>query len=409
MKELLERCCGLDVHKDTVVATIMIGAGKELQKETKTFSTMTDELIHLDEWLKSHNITYVAMESTGVYWKPIFNILGNHFDLLLVNARHVKNVPGRKTDVSDSAWLCKLLKNGLLERNFIPPEKIRNLRDLSRYRKKIVHMITAEKNRLLKVLETANIKLGSILSDVFGVTGMKIIKDISCGIKDPRKLALHKAVNTRSDLKEFERALTGTITPHHVFLLKTSLDLIANFEQIIATIEKQEDQIIVDYEKEIDLIITVPGVQKTSAISILSEIGSDMSVFPTASHLSSWAGVCPGNNESAGKKKSTRTNPGNSILKTSLVECAWAASRTKNTYLGEKYRKLVPRLGKKKALLAIGHKILNSIYNILLKYEPYKELGKEYLINLGKHKKLKYHQKQLENVMILLLWKKHKR
>jgi transposase len=303
MKEILERCCGLDVHKDTVVATIMIGIGKTMQKETKTFSTMTDDLKKLKDWLKSHQITDVAMESTGIYWKPIFNILGNSFGLLLVNARHVKNVPGRKTDVSDSEWLCKLLKNGLLDNNFIPPEKIRNLRDLSRYRKKIVHMITAEKNRILKVLESANIKLGSILSDVFGVAVMAIIQDLSKGITDPKKLAFHKSEKTRASIEEFRKALTGTITPHHGFLLKTSLELISSFEKTIKDVEAKQDQIIEDYRKEIELLISVPGIQKTSAVAILSEIGNDMNEFHTANHLCSWAGVCPGNNESAGKKK----------------------------------------------------------------------------------------------------------
>lgn len=303
MKEILERCCGLDIHKETVVACTMIGTGKKTKKEIKTFSTMTDNLIELKEWLKSLNITHIAMESTGIYWKPIFNILGESFEMLLVNARHVKNVPGRKTDVKDSEWICKLLKNGLLEKNFIPPEQFRNLRDLTRYRKKNIRMIVAEKNRILKILETANIKLSSIVTDSFGVAGWNIIKDLSNGITDPKKLSKHKTANSKASLKDFERALTGKVTHHHIFLLKKSINFITYLENVILDIEREQDQILEKYEQEIELMQTVPGIKKTSASIILAEIGDDMTQFPTSQHLSSWAGVCPGNNESAGKKK----------------------------------------------------------------------------------------------------------
>jgi transposase len=310
MKEILERCCGLDVHKETVVACIMLGTGKKTKKEIKTFSTITEDLLKLKKWLKSLKITHIAMESSGIYWKPIFNILGESFELLLVNAKHVKNVPGRKTDVKDSEWICKLLKNGLLEKNFIPPEQFRNLRDLTRYRKKIVETIVSEKNRILKVLETANIKLSSIVSNSFGVAGWNIIKDLSNGITDPKKkLAKYKTGNTKASLKEFERALTGRVTPHHTFLLKKSIDIITYLENVISDIEKEQDQILKSYQKEIELMQTVPGVKKTSATVILAEIGNDMDQFPTSQHLSSWAGICPGNNESAGKKKVLEQTP----------------------------------------------------------------------------------------------------
>jgi transposase len=303
MKEILEKCCGLDVHKDTVVACVMVGYDEKMIKEVKTFGTMTEELESLKKWLKEHKTTHVAMESTGVYWKPIFNILGETFETILVNARHVKNVPGRKTDVKDSEWLCKLLKRGLLEKNFIPPEKLRNLRDLSRYRKKKVQMIASEKNRILKVLETANIKISSILSDTFCVTGWNILKDISKGIKDPKKLLKHKAKNTKSSSLDFQRALTGRITDHHIFFLKESIDFITYLEKKIKKVEKEQDKILLGYQKEIDLMQTVPGIQKRSAATILSEIGNDMNQFPSSQHISSWAGLSPGNNESAGKKK----------------------------------------------------------------------------------------------------------
>lgn len=303
MKEILERCCGLDVHKETVVACVMIGTGKKTEKEIKTFSTMTDGLIELKKWLQSLKVTHIAMESTGVYWKPIFNILGESFNTLLANARHIKNVPGRKTDVKDSEWICKLLKTGLLEKNFIPLENLRNLRDLTRYRKKNVRMIVSEKNRILKILETANIKLSSVLTDSFGVTGWKIIQDIAKGIRDPKKLIKHKPANTKKDSITFEKALTGRITDHHIFLLKRSIEFINYLEEAILKIEQEQDKILSDYQEEIELMETIPGVKKISAAVILAEIGNNMDQFPSAQHLSSWAGVSPGNNESAGKKK----------------------------------------------------------------------------------------------------------
>ena len=304
MEELLDKCCGIDVHQASLTAYIMIGSGKSMHKEIKEFSTFTDDIQAFGLWLKKHGILHVAIESTGIYWKPIFNILAEeNFDLMLVNARHVKNVPGRKTDIKDSEWLCKLLKNGLLERNFIPPEDMRNLRDLTRYRNKLVGMMTSEKNRIIKILESANIKLASVLSDVFGVSGCRVIEDLANGVTDPKKLVEHIDGRVKSSKEDFIRALTGRITKHHSFLIKQALDHICDISKIIQNIEKEIETITSKYVQEFELLQTVPGISSTVAAAVLAEIGTDMNQFPSDQHISSWAGLSPGSYESAGKKK----------------------------------------------------------------------------------------------------------
>lgn len=304
MEEILDKCCGIDVHQESLTACIMKGSGKGMYKEIKEFSTFTDGIQALGSWLREHEITPVAIESTGVYWKPVFNILTEeHFDLMLVNARHVKNVPGRKTDIKDSEWLCKLLKNGLLERNFIPPEDIRNLRDLTRYRSKLVATMASEKNRIIKVLETANIKLSSVLTDVFGLSGSQIIEDLAKGVTDPKKLVEHIVGRVKHSKEDFIRALTGRITKHHSFLIQQTLDHICEIGKIIQNIEKEIENILLKYNQEIELLQTVPGVSSIVAAQVLAEIGADMGQFPSDQHISSWAGLSPGSYESAGKKK----------------------------------------------------------------------------------------------------------
>lgn len=300
MEIIIDRGCGLDVHKKTVVACI---SGVGIKKEIRTYSTMTNDLLELKSWLKENKITHVAMESTGVYWKPVFNILEESFEVMLVNARHIKNVPGRKTDVQDSEWLCRLLRNGLLKGSFIPPKNIRELRDLTRYKRKLTQAISAEKNRIQKVLEDANIKLSSVVSDTFGVSGNEIIEALikrEMSIEEMCGLLRGKLKKKEAQIKE---ALVGNFQEHHKFMIEASLKHIKSLKQIISEIDLKIDNKLENYRKEYELLQTIPGVKENGAASLIAEIGADMDVFPTPVHLSSWAGVSPGNNESAGKKK----------------------------------------------------------------------------------------------------------
>lgn len=300
METLVKRGCGLDVHKETVVACVM---GEGLEKETRTYGTMTHELKRLKEWLKEREVTHVAMESTGVYWKPVFNILEDGVEVILVNARHIKNVPGRKTDVKDSEWLCKLLRNGLVRGSFIPSKDIRELRDLTRYRKKLTEGISAEKNRVQKVLEDANIKLSSVVSDSFGVSASHIIEELMRGklsIAEMSELGRGRLKKKKDEIKE---ALVGNFQGHHRFMIKASLEHIKSIEAILTEIDREMDKKLERYEEEYKLLQTIPGVKERGAASIIAEIGLEMERFPTEEHLSSWAGMSPGNNESAGKKK----------------------------------------------------------------------------------------------------------
>lgn len=300
MDTIIERGCGLDVHKDKIVACVM---GEGIKKEIKTYGTLTKELENLKVWLKGLGVSHVALESTGVYWKPVYNILEDSFELVLVNARHIKNVPGRKTDVCDSEWLCKLLRSGLLRSSFIPPKDIRELRDLTRYRRKLIETISAERNRIEKVLQDGNIKISSVLSDSFGVNGSKIIGEL---IKEEPKLeeiveGIKGKLKGKKEL--IKDALEGTIDSHHKFMIKTSLDHIRSLENLIEEIDKEIDKKLDKYREEYELIQEIPGVKEIGAATIIAEIGVDMEKFPSEKHLASWAGMSPGNNESAGKKK----------------------------------------------------------------------------------------------------------
>lgn len=299
MDIIVERGAGLDVHKETVVATI---DGVGLKRETRTFRTFTGDLEQLRSWLKANGITHVAMESTGIYWKPVFNILEEDFEVVLVNARHIKHVPGRKTDVCDSEWLCKLLRSGLVKGSFIPPQDIRELRDLTRYRRKLTQTVSAEKNRVQKVLEDANIKLSSVVSDTFGVSAAAIIDALLAGELTTEEMAGLAKGKLRKKKDALQDALVGRITRHHVFMIKASLEHIKSVEQLIREVDERIDETLKPYQQEYELLQTIPGVKEHGAASIIAEIGVDMARFPTADHLSSWAGMSPGNNESAGKK-----------------------------------------------------------------------------------------------------------
>jgi transposase len=372
-------CCGLDVHAKTVVACL-IKAGK---KEVRTFSTMTDDLLRLLDWLVSQGCTHAAIESTGVYWKPVFNILEGQIEVLLVNARHYKGIPGRKTDVKDCEWLADLLRHGLLKPSFIPPPEIRELRELTRYRQQLVKEMASIANRVQKLIESANIKLGQVAADVMGVSGRLMLRALAAGETDAEKMSEFARRRKRNKLPELKRALEGRLTKSQRWVLG---ELLTRYEEIEAAIKRVEQQIDEEVSesadpfvsKAVELLETIPGVGERVAETIVSEIGVDMNRFPSADHLSSWAGMCPGNNESGGKRRSGKTTKGSVYLREALVQAAWAASHTKQTYLAAQYRRLAKRLGKKKALVAVGHSLLVMIYHVLARQMSYQELGGDY-------------------------------
>jgi transposase len=375
METLHKRCAGLDVHSETIVACVLMGESEtDMVKEIESFPTLTKDLFRLLKWLEEKEVTHIAMESTGVYWKPIYNILEDFFDITLANAQRIKNVPGRKTDVSDAEWIAKLLRHSLIEKSFVPPEDIRNLRDLTRLRKKWIGHMTSEKNRIQKVLETSNIKLGTVISDVFGVSGRKLLEQLmSNGYLDQNDVeqSIHGKMAHKKQL--ITDSLFGTLNDHQLFLIKQSWMHIVYLEELLTDIEKRIDVILKDYQEEVDILVTMTGIKKDSAAIIIAEIGVNMEQFPTSKHIASWAGLSPGNHESAGKRKSTRTVNGNPHIKSALCEAAWAASRSRNTRLSAKYWSLAARRGKKKALVAIGHRMLTIIYHMLKNKEPYHE------------------------------------
>lgn len=376
MRPILESCGGLDVHRDQVTACIAYGSLEKAEENliVKEFSTMTADLRGLSSWLKEYNVETVAMESTGIYWKPIFNILEDGFEVILANAAHVKNVPGLKTDKKDARWLARLLRYGLVPGSFIPPRNIRELRDLTRTRRKLIGEMTRQKNRIQKILQDANIKLSSVMSDVFGVSGEGMIRALL--EKDELSLEEIKSLakgNLRNKTELLMKAMDSNITDHHRFLLKKHFEHIDFLVKQIAEFDVEIYQKLDPYKKEFEKIQTAPGINEIGAASIIAEIGVDMSQFPDEDNLSSWGAICPGNNESAGKRKSGKTRRGNNFLKATLTEAAWAASRTKGTIISEKYNNIARRRGKKRAIVAIAHQLLRDVYRILSTGEPYDE------------------------------------
>jgi transposase len=398
MEVIYRRCCGLDVHKKIVVACVLIWQGGKLFKEIRTFGTMTFELLMLHDWLLAHKVTHVAMESTGVYWKPIFNLLEGNFEVLLVNAAHIKAVPGRKTDVKDCEWIANLLSHGLLKGSFIPPQPIRDLRDLTRYRKSLTDERVREVNRLHKLLESANIKLSSVASDVMGVSGRAMLECLVSGGTDPEVLAELARGKLRKKLSLLREALKGRFRPHHGFLLGQILSHLDYLDEAIEQLSKEVENQIVPFSKQIDLLKTIPGVDQRVAEAIVAEIGVDMSRFPTHRHLASWAGVCPGNNESAGKHKSGKTRRGDRWLFRVLLEGGWAVTRTKDTYLNSFYHRLVPRRGKKKAIVALVHCLVVIVYHVLKDQVPYQELGTTYFDQLNVIHIKNHHIRRLQSL-----------
>ncbi len=387
--------CGIDVHKETIVATVR---GIGIEEETRTFSTFTASLKECKRWLKEVGVTHIAMESTGIYWKPVYNIMEQDFEIILVNARHIKNVPGHKTDRKDSAWIAKLLLSGLLRGSFIPPLQNRELRELYRYKRKLIQQRVSECNRLHKILESANIKLSSVVSDVFGATGWAIICALIDGETDVVALANLAKGTLRTKKKELQLALEGHLTAHHIYMLKLSRSIILGLDEYISDIGMQIDKYTEQNSEQFQLLQSIPGVNEQTALAIIAEIGTDMEVFPTQHHLASWAGVCPGSNESAGKKKAERTNQGNKSLKTALTEAAWVATHMKGTYFKARFESLSIRRGRKKALIAIAHKILVSAYFILKNNEPYQSPNQEAWLEKRKQAQIKSYLKRLHEL-----------
>jgi len=376
---LYERCCGLDVHQKTVVACLITpGRGGQPHKEIRTFGTMTADLLELADWLRAAACTQVAMEATGVYWQPIWNLLEEEFTLLLVNARHIKAVPGRKTDVKDCEWLADLLRHGLVRASFVPARPQRELRELTRYRTALVRERTAEINRLHKTLERANLKLGAVASKVLGLSGRQIVTALLAGTTDPAALAELAQGKLRAKRPQLERALVGTPGEHQRFLLAQQLAHIDFLDETLGEVSAEIAERLRPFDAALERLDAIPGVGRATAEVLLAEIGPDMSRFPSAAHLAAWAGMCPGNYESAGKRQKGKTRKGSKWLRAALLEAGQAAARTKETYLAAQYHRLVPRLGKKKAAVAVGHSILRSVYYLLQRGTTYQELGGSY-------------------------------
>jgi transposase len=379
MEVLYPRCAGLDVHKDTVVASARLAAGRDVTVEVQTFPTTTAGLLALSAWLAERGCTHAAMEATGVYWKPVWHVLSDgDLTLILANAAHVKNVPGRKTDVADATWLADLLAHGLVRASFVPDAPTQALRALLRTRKQLVRERASHVLRLQKVLEDANLKLASVLTDITGTSGRAILGALIAGESDPATLAALAHQRVRAPRETLEEALRGRVAPQHRFLLRLHLRQVDALEAAIAEVDEEVEARLAPFRAAVQLLSTIPGVSTLSAEVILAEIGTDMSRFPTSGHLISWAGLCPRNDESAGKRRSTRLRKGAPWLKTTLVQCAWAASRRKASYLQAQFQRLRARRGPKKAICAVAASILTAAWHMLRNGTFYQDLGPDH-------------------------------
>lgn len=397
MRIMYDRCCGLDVHKALITACVRVpGPDGKRVSEVRTFGTTTSELLRLMDWVMESGCTHVAMESTGIYWRPVFNILEEVAVVLLVNARDAKNLPGRKTDVKDCEWIAEMLEHGLLRSSFIPPEPIRDLRDLTRYRKSLIRVRADEVNRLQKVLETANIKLTSVVTDVMGATGRAMVRALIAGERDPIRLAQLAKGSLKKKQDALGPAMNGRFRDHHAFIANQILEHIEQLEAHIAECGRHIEECLRPFSEFQILIQTLPGVRQRASEGILSEVGVDMTCFGSSARLSSWSGLCPGNNESGGKRKSGRTRPGNPWLKTLMVECAWAAIRVKDSYCSALFRRIARRRGPKRAIMAVAHHLIVSVFHVLTKREAYRELGARYFDTLAADTLKKHHIRRLE-------------
>lgn len=399
MENIFLRCAGLDVHKASVEACVRrMEPNGQLHQQTRHWGTMTRDILMMTDWMAAQGVTHVALESTGVYWKPIYNILEGRFTVLLVNARHLKQVPGRKSDIRDCQWIAQLLQHGLLKASFIPSRPQRELRDLTRHRTQLVEEKTRTSNRIEKVLEDANIKLGSVASEVMGVSGRAMIQALLESEKDSAQIADLARRSLRGKIPELQKALEGHLTEHHRFLLRLLWKELTQQEALIAELEARIQERTRCFAPQIERLDGVPGVDRRVAEVVLAELGSDMNPFPTHRHLSAWAGMCPGNEESAGKRRKRRITPGNRWLKRTLVQAAWAATHTKNSYLASQYRRLAARRGKKRALVAVGHSILVILYYLLKEGRHYADLGNDFFDRLEPQRLTRYYVNRLQHL-----------
>jgi transposase len=372
-------CCGLDVHKKSITACVLWAEAKgKSRKEKKRFGTFTHDLLQLADWLAERGVTHLAMESTGVYWKPVWNILAEQFEVLLVNAQHIKAVPGRKTDQKDSEWIADLLQHGLLRGSFVPPQPIRELRDLTRYRVSLVQEINRIANRIQKVLEDANIKLASVATDALGASGRTILQAMLAGEQDAARLAEMSKGLLRNKIPELRLALEGRMTEHHRFLLRQLYDHLDFTDSKLREIEQEIDKRMGPFADKVTRLCTIPGVDRVTAWGMLAEMGMNMNQFPSSGHLASWACLCPGNFESAGKRLRGKMRKGNVSLRRCLAQAAWAISMMKNNYLSALYRRIAARRGGKRAVMAVAHALLEIAYHMLKRKEDYRELGADH-------------------------------
>jgi transposase len=397
MDIVVERCAGLDVHKDTVVACVRSpGVGRRREETIVTFGTTTVQLVALRDWLVEGGVTLVGMESTGVYWKPVYFMLEDAVECWLLNAQHLRNVPGRKTDVADAAWISQLVEHGLVRPSFVPPKPIRELRNLCRYRRSQIEERTREVQRLDKVLQDAGIKLSSVATRILGLSGRAMLDALVAGTRDPGVLAELAKGTLRKKIPQLRDALEGRFGAHHGLLVGQILAKLDFFDEAIAKLSAEIDRMIAPFEAEVGLLITIPGIERRSAQELIAEIGVDMTRFPNAGHLASWAGMCPGHHESAGKRRSGQTRPGSKWLHRTLNEAAKAAGRTKNTYLGAQYLRLRGRRGPAKATTAVGHSILVAAYHMLRDQHTYNELGADWFDRLSPDQHARRLARQIE-------------
>lgn len=400
MEVLVDRCCGLDVHKEQVTACLLVTESGRARKSIRRFSTFTEDLQALGRWLAENGVTHVGMESTGVYWKPVYVVLeeASRFELIVGNATHMKNVPGRKTDMKDAEWIAHLVRVGLVRKSYVPTSDLRDLRDLTRYRKSLVDAQTAERNRLQKLLESANIKLGSVASDVFGKSGRKMLTAIVDGETDPVVLASLAEGLLRKKLSQLRSAFVGRLRDHHRQLLRMQLERLTEVERHVAALEAEIDRRMEPYRRQVQNLDTIPGVDSNGAAAIIAELGPSVSHFPSVQAAAAWASVAPGSNESAGKNRRAPARKGNVHLLTTLVQAAQAARNTRGTYLRDKYYRLKARRGGQRALVAVAHKILIAAYYILRDGVPYKDLGETFLDSLDKNQVTRNLVRRLERL-----------
>jgi transposase len=413
METIFERCAGIDVHKEKVQVCVRVLKGRQARQEVREFSTVTRALLELGDWLEREGVTHVAMESTGVLWKPVYNLLEARFKVLICNAQHLKQVPGRKTDIADCQWIAQLLQHGLLRGSFVPSRPLRELRDLTRERAQLIAETTRVKNRIQKILQDANIKLSSVATDIFGASGRAMLVALVEGQSDAHELAALARGSLRAKQEELEEALCGSVTEHHRFMLATDLLHLQGLTRLIERLENRieevgasggldraatEDSPAVPFESAVELLDSIPGINPATAQALLAEIGTDMRQFPTAGHLVSWAGMCPGNNESAGKRKSGKTTKGNRWLRQAITQAAWAATRQKGCYWRAQYHRIARRRGKKRAIIAVANSLLVAIYHMLTEGAYYYELGDDYFEKHHARNLTRYLVKRLETL-----------